>query len=129
MKPVAGGGQAIIAIDASVLINFLRIDRTDLLAGHSRDFLATDCAASEIADRYPDQQQRFAKALKTGTIAEARVARKSFGFSHPYSTPDAFGAGECPAIAIAVHRGYILAIDDRLAAKHALRIDATIRII
>ena len=55
--------------------------------------------------------------------------RKSFGFSHPYSTPDAFGAGECPAIAIAVHRGYILAIDDRLAAKHALRIDATIRII
>lgn len=74
MKPVAGGGQAIIAIDASVLINFLRIDRTDLLAGHSRDFLATDCAASEIADRYPDQQQRFANALKTGTIAEARVA-------------------------------------------------------
>ena len=46
MTRVVGGAEpAIIATDASVLINFLRIDRTDLLAGHSHDFLATDHVA------------------------------------------------------------------------------------
>ena len=39
------------------------------------------------------------------------------------------GAGECSAIALAIHRRYILAIDDRLATTHARRADATLRIL
>ena len=39
------------------------------------------------------------------------------------------GAGECSAIALAVHRRYILAIDDRLATTQARRADATLRIL
>ena len=67
MTQVVGEHEpAIIVTDASVLINFLRIDRTDLLAGHSHAFLATDHVAAEITDRYPDQQQRFAAALVAG---------------------------------------------------------------
>ncbi len=64
---------AIIVTDASVLINFLRIDRTDLLAAHSHAFLATDHVAAEITDRYPDQRQRFAAAVAAGAISETRV--------------------------------------------------------
>ena len=38
------------------------------------------------------------------------------------------GAGECSAIALAIHRGYMLAIDDRVSVNHARRADATLRI-
>ena len=74
MTQIAGEHPpAIIITDASVLINFLHIDRTDLLAGHSHAFLAADHVAAEITGSYPDQQQRFAAALAAGTISEARV--------------------------------------------------------
>ena len=42
---VAEHQPAIIVTDASVLINFLRIDRIDLLAGHAHAFLSTDHVA------------------------------------------------------------------------------------
>ncbi len=79
MTVVAGETKpAIIVTDTSVLINFLRIDRTDLTASHSHDFLATDHATAEISDRYPDQQQRFAEALDAGIISETRVTMHAF---------------------------------------------------
>ena len=84
MTQVVGEHQpAIIVTDTSVLINFLRIDRTDLLAGHSHAFLATDHVAAEITDRYPDQQQRFAAALAAGRSASAGQAnRKRLRYVH-----------------------------------------------
>lgn len=131
MTPVAGERQpAIIVADASVLINFLRIDRTDLLARHSHDFIATDQVAAEITDRYPDQRQRLESALASGAISETRVTTSEeielFG---SLLATGRLGAGECSAIALAVHRRYILAIDDRLATTHARRADTTLRIL
>ena len=131
MTQVVGEHQpAIIVTDASVLINFLRIDRADLLAGHSHTFLATDHVAAEITDRYPAQQQRFAAALGAGAILETRVTTSEeirlFGSMFAAGR---LGAGECSAIALAVQRRYILAIDDRLASTHARRADATLRIL
>ncbi len=131
MTQVVGEHQpAIIVTDASVLINFLRIDRTDLLAGHSHAFLATDHVAAEITDRYPDQQQRFAAAVAAGAISETRVTTpeeiRLFG---SLFAAGRLGAGECSAIALAIHRRYILAIDDRLATTHARRADTTLRIL
>ncbi len=131
MTQVVGEHQpAIIVTDASVLINFLRIDRTDLLASHSHAFLATDHVAAEITDRYPDQQQRFAAALAADAISETRVTMpeeiRLFGSMFAAGR---LGAGECSAIALAIHRRYILAVDDRLATTHARRADATLRIL
>ncbi len=122
--------QAIIVTDASVLINFLRIDRIVLLAHHSHAFLATDHVAAEITDLYTDQQKRFAAALAAGTIAETRVTmmEELRLFGSMFAT-GRLGAGECSAIALAVHRRFILAIDDRIATKHARRVDATLRIL
>ncbi len=101
---------AIIVTDASVLIDFLRIDRTDLFAGHSHAFIATDHVTAEITDRYPDQQQRFAAALAAGAISETRVTAPAEIqlFASLFAT-GRLGAGECSAIALAVSRGYILA--------------------
>ena len=45
-----------VVTEASVLVNFLRIDRMDLIAGHSHAFIVTDHVADEVSDRYPHQQ-------------------------------------------------------------------------
>ncbi len=121
---------AIIVTDASVLINFLRIDRTDLLAEHSHAFIATDHVAAEITDRYPEQQQRFAAALGAGAISQVRIAApeelRLFG---SMSATRRLGAGECSAIALAVARRYILAMDDQVATRHARSFHTDLRIL
>ena len=131
MTSVVGDtGSAIIVTDTSVLINFLRIDRTDLIAGHSHDFHATEHVAAEVSDRYPDQQQRFAAAIDTGVISEMRVIspEELRLFGDLFAT-GRLGAGECSAISVAVHRSHILAMDDGLAIRCARRTDATLRIL
>ena len=50
--------SVIIVADTSVLINFLKIDRMDLIGRFPQRFLATDHVAAEISDNYPDQQGR-----------------------------------------------------------------------
>ena len=121
---------AIIVTDTSVLINFLRIDRMDLIAGHSHDFLATDHVAAEVSDRYPDQQKRFAEALDAGVISETRVTMpEELQLFGSLLATGRLGSGECSAIALAVHRGYILAMDDRLAIRHAHEADAGLHIL
>ena len=66
-----------VVADASVLVNFLRIDRVDLIAGHSHGFIVTDHVADEVSDRYPDQQQRFASAVKAGALSQQSVTHPS----------------------------------------------------
>lgn len=131
MRFAAGESKtAIIVADTSVFINFLRIDRIDLIAGHSHDFLATDHVTAEISDRYPDQRKRFVAALDAGVILETRVSKpeelRLFG---SLFASGRLGAGECSAIALAAHRGHILAIDDRVATRRAHEADETLRIL
>ena len=45
----------LLVTDTSVLVNFLRIDRMDLIRDLSPRFLVTDHAAGEITDVYLDQ--------------------------------------------------------------------------
>lgn len=121
---------AIIVTDTSVLINFLRIDRIDLIAGHSHAFLATDHVANEVSDRYPDQQRRFASALDSGALTLVPVAAtEELRFFASLSSTGRLGAGECSAIAVAVQRGYTLAIDDRVANRLARRFAPALHIV
>ncbi len=113
---------SIVVADTSVLINFLKIDRMDLIGAHPRRFLATDHVASEIADSYPEQQARYqaavaARHLDTCTVIDpAEVALfVSLG------PGQRLGAGECSAIAVAIKREFALAIDDNRAVNRALR--------
>ena len=115
---------AIIVTDASVLINFLRIDRIDLIAGHSHSFLVTDHVANEVSDRYPDQQRRFASALDSGTLAPVPVAAaEELRLFASLSATGRLGSGECSAIAASVQRGYTLAMDDRVANRLVCRLN------
>lgn len=122
--------SAVAVTDASVLVNFLRIDRMDLIAGHSHKFIVTDHVADEISDRYPDQQQRFASAVRAGALSQQSVTNPSevalFG---KLSASARLGTGECSAIALAVHRRHKLAIDDRRATIQARRTDRTLPVL
>ena len=121
---------AIIVTDASVLINFLCIDRIDLIAGHSHAFLATDHVADEISDQYPDQQRRFASALASGALTLVPVASaEELRLFASLSATERLGPGECSAIALAVQRGYTLAIDDRVARRLAHRFAPSLHVV
>ena len=127
---MAAGQLSIIVMDASVLMNFLRIDRMDLIAGHSHDFVVTDHVAVGISDRYPEQQRRFSEAIDRGAVSQTSITSpEELSLFGSLSVSGRLGAGECSAIAMAVHRRFALAIDDRQATVQARCTDRTLRVL
>ena len=121
---------AIVVMDASVLVNFLRIDRVDLIAGLPHRFTLTDHVADEVSDRYPEQRQRLVAAFDAGILSEVVVTSpEELSIFGSLSASRRLGAGECSAIAVAVHRQHVLAIDDRQAIVQAQRTDPSIPIV
>jgi predicted nucleic acid-binding protein len=121
---------SIIVADTSVLVNFLRIDRMDLVAAHAHDFIATDHVAEEITEQYPDQQARYTAALAADTVRQVSVTDpQAVALFVKLVASGRLGAGECSAIALAVHRGHILAIDDRRATNQARQVSRNLHIL
>jgi predicted nucleic acid-binding protein len=113
--------RAIVVADTSVLINFLRIDRMDLIAAHPASFIATDHVAAEIVDTYPEQQARYAAALSAAQISELRIDDPAeLELFLRLAAHGRLGAGERSAIAVALNRKCALAIDDSRAIQRAL---------
>ena len=111
-------------------MNFLCIERLDLFARHSHKFVVTDHVAAEVTDRYPDQRKRFASAIDTGALwQESITSSAELSLFGSLSASGRLGAGECSAIAVAVHRRLMLAIDDRQAIVQARRTDQSLRIL
>lgn len=111
-----------LVLDTSVLVNFLAVDRLDLLAHYPALCVVTDHVRAEVLDFYHERYQRFQKALADQIILEVRVDRldelQTFA---ELSQVKRLGLGECSAIAAAVHRHYHLALDDRRARNEAKR--------
>lgn len=119
MTATAGRDDAIL--DTSVLLNFLKVDRLDLLTQHpSYRFSVTDHVRAEITQHYPDQLAKLEAAVNAGELDETHVTDpaelQAFGQLHASKR---LGAGECSAIAVAASRQLPLAIDDKRARKHA----------
>jgi hypothetical protein len=113
--------KAIVVADTSVLINFLRIDRMDLIAAHPASFIVTDHVAAEIVDTYPDQQARYAAALSAAQISEQRIDDPAeLELFLRLAAHGRLGAGERSAIAVALNRKCALAIDDSRAIQRAI---------
>lgn len=108
----------VVVADSSVLVNFLRVNRLDLIAAYSCDFIVTDHVADEITG-YPEQQKRFEAAQKDGTIRQVRVAHPAEIELFARLDNGRLGAGERSAIAYAVRRRHLLAMDDQRATNHA----------
>lgn len=52
-----------VVLDTSVLANFLRIARMDLLRRYPLDFIVTDHVVSEISGHYKDQKRQLRNSL------------------------------------------------------------------
>jgi predicted nucleic acid-binding protein len=117
---MATAGPKQVILETSVLINFLKVDRVDLLARlPGQEFLITDHVRDEITQHYPQQVARLTAALQQGHLHEIQVTDPGelAAFSQLAST--GLGSGECSAIAAASLRGLPLAIDDKVAVKRA----------
>jgi predicted nucleic acid-binding protein len=111
---------ATIVVDTSVLINFLKIDRLDLLGHYPGRFLATDHVASEIED--DEQRVRYEAAVASGHIETCVVSDPDEVALYMRLGPGVrLGSGECSAIAVAIKRHHTIAIDDNKAVRRALR--------
>lgn len=112
----------IVVADTSVLINFLKIDRMDLVGRYPGRLLATDHVESELADDYPEQKARYEAAMTAGLLDTCSVTDPAeVGLFLRLGPGVRLGAGECSAIAVALSRSYAIAIDDNRAIKIALR--------
>ena len=97
----------IVVADTSVLINFLKIDRMDLVRRYPGRLLATDHVESELADDYPEQKARYEAAVTAGVLDTCSVTNPAEVRLFLRLGPGVrLGAGECSAIAIALSRGY-----------------------
>jgi predicted nucleic acid-binding protein len=114
--------SAIVVADTSVLINLLRIDRMDLIGRYPQRFLATDHVDAEITNHYPDQRARYHSAVASRLLDTCSVVDPAeVELFLRLRAAERLGAGECSALAVAIHRRYPIAINDNRAVKRAVR--------
>lgn len=110
--------EIVVITDTSVLINFLVLDRTELLTRLPKHrFVVTDHVRAEVTDHFPDQLQRLESAFVAGILEEIQVTDLQEVQLFAQFTATGLGLGECSAIAVAAHRNLALAIDDKRAVK------------
>jgi len=118
---MATDGRDRAIIDTSVLINFLRIDRVDLLAAHPRyRFVVIDYVKREVTVRYHQQFARLEAALAAGLL-DGDIDPSNVSMDELTAYADLqrvkIGDGERGAIAAAYARGCAVAINDYRAMK------------
>jgi predicted nucleic acid-binding protein len=113
--------MADVIIETSTLINFLRINRVDLLAGLvAYRFLVTDHVRAEVTTHYPAQLANLESALQAGHLSEVSVTDPAeLAVFAAMQALRVLGDGECSAIAAASVRKIPIAIDDIRARKEA----------
>jgi predicted nucleic acid-binding protein len=124
------GGRECVVVDTSVLINFLAVDRVLLLLEHPHfEFVLTDHVRGEITEYYPEQFSRLDSVLSDGSLQQITVnTAEELNIFAVLSLERRLGAGECAAIAAAVHRGCRVAIDDKSAIKRAALLYPGVRV-
>jgi len=95
----------------------------NLVAGHLHGLLVTGHVINEVSYRYPNQQRRFASALHSRILTLISVAdTEELPIFASLSAIGHLGTGKCSTSAVAVQRGYTLAIDNRVANRQARRL-------
>jgi hypothetical protein len=118
---MATDGRSKGIIDTSVLLNFLKIDRTDLLALHpDYRFVVLDLIRNEVGTKpyYAAQATRLEAAIAAGHLladdpAEATDIAELAAFAAMSTLK--IGDGERAAVAAAFARGLPLAMEDHRA--------------
>ncbi len=102
-------------IDASTLINFLKVDGAHLLGAHPSTFVVTPQVDREV--RYRDQRPRLLAAIGEGHLALRRGGQEENTPLYLLARKVPLGAGESAAIVVALENKWSLATDDRGAVR------------
>jgi len=120
-------GKVDCFLDSSVLINFLNVDRADLLGSHpTLRFVITPHVQAEVTQHFPLQQQRLRSAIERDWIRVAEVSGAQELAVFRTMLNRNLGAGESAIIAAAAVRAAPIAIDDAKARREALALKAGI---
>ena len=102
-----------MVVYASVLINFLRIERLDILYAFTREILTTDMVRKEVSAKSVAQKVVFDKEVSECRIGiRTLVSPLEFDIYLKLLDDERLGAGESSAIAIATVGNYFVAMDD-----------------
>jgi predicted nucleic acid-binding protein len=107
-----------VVLDASVLVNFLAVDRVDLLndlVGH-HFYVVTAHAFSEVTCAH--QRARLRTVIQAGELKELNSCELAELATFARLTAT-LGAGESASIAIALHRSMVVALEDPTARRTA----------
>jgi predicted nucleic acid-binding protein len=117
----------LLIADTSVLINFLNVDGMHLIGRHRPACVVTQHVIDEVTDFYPKQRERLKAAIRSGHLVEVISVADSaeVDLFRRLMEPGRLGAGESSATAVAINRGYSLAVDDRRAARDAKALAAS----
>jgi len=121
-----------IVTDSSVLINFLVIDRVDLLNKYQGKFFITDHVLGEITNHYPEQIACYNRSVKNNFLEETPIKvdqPKELELFGKLIKDGRLGIGECSAITCAINRNYKLAIDDIRAIKQSKQYSSVLEIV
>ncbi len=119
--------QLIVITDTSLLVNFLAIDRVELLTSlPEKQFFITEHVRAEVTSHYPEQFERLAVALVNGQLTEISVTEIAEVEVFAKLSATGLGVGECSAIAVAACRGHAIAIDDKTALKRLASLYPTV---
>ena len=106
-----GDATRTAALDASVLINFLRLERLDILAAIGDiDFVVPEQVVEEIT--VPQQIQTLNAAIRGGQLRSERSTTPDELASYAYFR-QFMGRGEAACLSIAEQRGWLVAVDER----------------
>lgn len=122
--------EIVVITDTSVLINFLVIDGAGLLGKLSTHrFLVTEHVRAEITAHYHEQLTRLELAFLTGVLEEVRVDNLKEVQLFADLASKGLGIGESSAIAVAAHRQWAIAIDDKQAIRRVSSLGYTMPIL
>lgn len=104
-------GRLLVVADSSFLINFLVLDRMDILGGLSQfRFHVVNHVSAEI--RYEDQRRRLRAAIESAIVTEIEITEP--GEILLYDEFRRFlGDGEAASLAVAVSRRWVIAADEK----------------
>lgn len=115
-----GSNRSPIAVDTSVLLNFLKAGRLDILRACTARLVIPTEVRGEV--QRPDQVAALDAALANGWISEEPItATAEVALFAQLAARGALGIGERAVIAIAATRGWGAALQDKPAREEAQR--------
>ena len=109
-----------IVLDTSVLLNFVKIGRIELLGRLGTSVVLLDQVLDEV--RRPEQRKAVEDAVAVGTLGLQSVRNPTeVALFAELQTGGRLGAGECAVLAVALTRGWIAGLQDRRAQVEGKR--------